>query len=129
MSLFGEDARRDITDTITRAIEHEPEADEILRQAVVAVYEWAAGVRSVGIAFVEAGRLVPGPVAGEPFAEEEPTSLAVPVTFEGHVVAELWVSGTEPGDDDDSAFGTRLAALLSPYCLVGWDTGGEAWEP
>ena len=19
--------------------------------------------------------------------------------------------------------------LLAPYCLVGWDTGGEAWTP
>ena len=22
-----------------------------------------------------------------------------------------------------------VADLLSPYCLVGWDTGGEAWSP
>ena len=23
----------------------------------------------------------------------------------------------------------RAAALLAPYCLVGWDTGGEEWVP
>ena len=22
-----------------------------------------------------------------------------------------------------------VALLISPYCLVGWDTGGEAWTP
>ena len=23
----------------------------------------------------------------------------------------------------------HIAALISPYCLVGWDTGGEPWDP
>ena len=32
-------------------------------------------------------------------------------------------------DDADRAFLARVSDLLSPYCLVGWDTGGEAWEP
>jgi putative methionine-R-sulfoxide reductase with GAF domain len=31
--------------------------------------------------------------------------------------------------DDDRKFLERVAELLSPYCLVGWDTGGEPWEP
>jgi hypothetical protein len=127
VTLFTAEGRGDVVATIQQAIAHEPEADEILRQAVVALYEWTAGVRSVAIAFVEEGRLVPGPVAGDPV--EQPTALAVPVQYEGRVVAELWVSGSEPADERDSAFGIEVAGLLSPYCLVGWDTGGEAWEP
>ena len=23
----------------------------------------------------------------------------------------------------------RVAALISPYVLLGWDTGGETWTP
>ena len=30
---------------------------------------------------------------------------------------------------DDTALLERVAVLISPYCLVGWDTGGEAWSP
>jgi hypothetical protein len=127
VSLFSEEGRRDVRETIDRAIAHEPEADEILRQAVVVLYEWITGVESVAIAFVEEGRLVPGPVAGEPI--EEPSSLSVPVLYDGSEVAELWISAGEQPDDDDRAFGEQVAALLSPYCLVGWDTGGEAWDP
>ena len=36
---------------------------------------------------------------------------------------------TAEPDDDDRAFLRRVSDLLSPYCLVGWDTGGEVWEP
>jgi hypothetical protein len=127
VTLLSEQGRRDVLATIARAIEHEPDADEILRQAVVVLYEWIAGVETVAVAFVEDGRLVPGPVAGEPI--EAPTALAVPVQYDGHVVAELWVSGSDQADESDRAFAIEVAALLSPYCLVGWDTGGEAWEP
>jgi len=30
---------------------------------------------------------------------------------------------------DDGAFVERVATLISPYVLVGWDTGGEQWSP
>ena len=30
---------------------------------------------------------------------------------------------------DDRALLERVAVLVSPYALVGWDTGGEAWGP
>jgi putative methionine-R-sulfoxide reductase with GAF domain len=125
--MFSDEGRRDVRETIARAIAHESDADEILREAVVVLYEWIAGAESVALAFVEDGRLVPGPVAGEPI--EAPSSLSVPVLYDGRAVAELWVSASEQPDDADRAFGEQVAALLSPYCLVGWDTGGEAWEP
>jgi hypothetical protein len=47
------------------------------------------------------------------------------VTFEGTPVAELVVHRTETGDD--GPFLERVATLISPYCLVGWDTQGVPW--
>ena len=30
--------------------------------------------------------------------------------------------------NEDQAFLERVALLISPYCLVGWDTGGTPWS-
>ena len=30
---------------------------------------------------------------------------------------------------EDRALVERVALLVSPYALVGWDTGGEEWTP
>jgi hypothetical protein len=97
------------------------EADEVLREVVAVLhrdYSW------VGISFVEAGELVLGPAQGERTAE--PT--AIPIPYEDNVVAKLGVVADELGPEDH-AFLDRVALLISPYCLVGWDTGGEAWSP
>ena len=32
-------------------------------------------------------------------------------------------------DEESRAFLQRVALLISPHCLVGWDTRGEAWSP
>ena len=97
------------------------EADEVLREVVAVLhrhYSW------VGISFVEAGELMLGPAQGERTAE--PT--AIPISYENNVVAELGV--VAPGlSPEDRALLERVAELLAPYCLVGWDTGGEAWAP
>ena len=96
------------------------EADEVLREVVAVLhrhYSW------VGISFVEDGELVLGPAQGEQTAE--PTSI--PISYENNVVAELGVVAGEL--DPDQAFLERVARLISPYCLVGWDTAGEAWSP
>ena len=85
---------------------------------LAARYETFAGVR-----FVEEGELVLGPAAGRPGGEE----TSVPVQFRGAVVAEL-VTTAELHGEEIAAWG-RIAELVSPYCLVGWDTGGEGWEP
>jgi hypothetical protein len=93
------------------------EADEVLREVVAVLhrdYSW------VGISFVEAGELVLGPTQGERTAE--PT--AIPIPYENNVVAELGVVADELSPEDN-AFLDRVALLISPYCLVGWDTGGE----
>ena len=97
------------------------EADEVLREVVAVLhrdYSW------VGISFVEAGELVLGPAQGERTAE--PT--AIPISYENNVVAELGVVAPDLSAEDRALL-ERVADLLAPYCLVGWDTGGEAWTP
>jgi hypothetical protein len=96
------------------------EADEILRELVAALaarYAWA------GIFFVESGELVLGPQAGVP---DEPARTAVPVTWNGERIAELAV---DDAPEEDRMFLERVARLVADHCLVGWDTGGESWEP
>jgi hypothetical protein len=107
-------------DAVRRIVEQEGEADDALR-AVVATVASAPGVTWAGIAFAEDGTLRLGPVAGEPDAEHRER---VPIAYEGSVVGELWVDGDfERHALDD------IAVLIGPYVLIGWDTGGVAWEP
>jgi hypothetical protein len=49
------------------------------------------------------------------------------VRYRGDVVADL-AAGAGLDADGRAAF-VRVALLISPYCLVGWDIGGEDWEP
>ena len=97
------------------------DADDVLREAVADLgktYEW------VGIAFVEQGELVLGPATGS-----EPTeTFAVPITYDGAKVAELRVAPAEVTPEQQASL-ERVAESLSLFCLVGWDTGGEAWAP
>jgi hypothetical protein len=108
-------------EAIDRILNRGGDADEVLRQIVSVLhdtYSWA------GISFVEAGELVLGPAQGEQTAE--PTTF--PISYENNVVAQLGVIADELGTEGRT-FLERVAVLISPYCLVGWDTGGEAWSP
>jgi hypothetical protein len=96
------------------------DADDVLREAVAALSA-ADGCTWAGIFFVEEGELVLGPEAGTP---DEARRTAVPVQWKGDKVAELAVDG-----DADRARLEQVAAEIADLCLVGWDTGGEAWEP
>jgi hypothetical protein len=127
VSLVPAVERPGATGAIEAIIAHEPEADQILREAVVALYERIPDVRSVAVAFVENGELAAGPIAGDPISGTP--SVAEPVLYERRPVAELWIDGGGPADEGDRVLLARVCDLLSPYCLVGWDTGGEAWEP
>jgi len=105
-------------EAVGRLIEQGSEADELLRGVVAILHErypW------VGISFVEEGELVLGPSEGE--RAEEP--VRIPISYDGKVVAELAAAG----DVQDRASLEQVADLIAPYCLVGWDTGGEAWSP
>jgi hypothetical protein len=96
-----------------------PDADEQLRQAVSDLAgrddcSWA------GIYFVEEDELALGPQAGTPDPARRTT---VPVIWRDTRVAELAVDGAaEPAELE------TVAAGIADLCLVGWDTGGEAWE-
>jgi GAF domain-containing protein len=59
------------------------------------------------------------------------SEIVVPISFEGRVVGEIDIDSDRPAafDADDRTFLERVALLVSPFCLVGWDTLGEAWEP
>jgi len=98
------------------------DADDVLRDVVSTLRE-RAGYAWAGISFVEGGDLVLGPAAGEPDATSR---TRVPVVWEGTHVAELEV---DDAPKEDRTFLERVADLVAGHCLVGWDTGGESWEP
>jgi L-methionine (R)-S-oxide reductase len=58
------------------------------------------------------------------------SEIVVPIAYEGLVVAEIDVDSDVPAafSDADRAFLERVAVVISPYCLVGWDTGGTDWD-
>ncbi len=47
--------------------------------------------------------------------------------FQGNRVADLEAGGEL--SPEERAVLERVAVLVSPYALVGWDTGGEEWTP
>jgi putative methionine-R-sulfoxide reductase with GAF domain len=111
-------------EAVDRILNRGGDADEVLRQVVSVLHQRLDGCTWVGISFLEAGKLVLGPQEGERTVED----TTVPISYDGRVVAELGVVvGTL--DPQDRELLERVALVISPYCLVGWDTGGEAWSP
>ena len=95
------------------------DADDVLRQTVAHLV--ADGCAWAGIYFVEDGELALGPEAG---TADETRRVSVPVTWKGERVAELAADGYVQRERLE-----QIAAEIADLCLVGWDTGGEAWEP
>ena len=110
----------DVTTNVEELLERGGEADDVLR-AVVSALVADTGVAWAGVSFVEEAALVLGPTAGEP---DEDSRVRVSISFQGSAVGELSVDGDAPLEDLD-----RVAALIAPLVLIGWDTSGEAWEP
>jgi len=111
--------RDEALEAVDRILSGAGDADDVLRsvlQVLFQLYEY------VGINFAEGDVMAPGPSLG---VKEEGTSI-FPVSFDGSQVAELEVAYPHA---DDHAFLERVASLVSPYALVGWDTGGEGWNP
>jgi hypothetical protein len=96
------------------------DADDVLRSAVAALAH-EPGVAWVSIWLREDDGLVLGPSSGTP---DEQRRVRVPIAYRGDPVGELVVDGSIARKRLDS-----VAAELAPYVLLGWDTGGEAWEP
>ena len=103
-------------EAVDRILDRGGDADDVLRDVLAALHE--LGVPYAAIRFVEEGELVDGPAAGEPTP-----GLVTPVVYDGKRIGELELAV------DDAAFAERLALLISPYVLVGWDTAGEPWGP
>jgi GAF domain-containing protein len=59
------------------------------------------------------------------------SEIIVPISFEGRVVGEIDIDSDEPTafGEADRKFLERVATLISPHCLVAWDTGGDRWAP
>jgi hypothetical protein len=102
------------------------EADAILRASLAAVHE-GVGAPWSAIAFVEEREMVVGPLTGSAPQGTPAPALTVPIVYRGDTVAGLWFGSETPRELDADL--SRVAALLAPYCLVGWDTGGEEWIP
>jgi hypothetical protein len=109
-------------EAVDRILDRGVDADDILREVVAALHE-KAGYPWAGILFVEEGELVLGPHSGQP---DDARRTSVPVVWQGERVAELAV---DDAPEEDRMFLERVALLVSGHCLVGWDTGGETWEP
>ena len=96
------------------------EADDILRASVAALAA-RPGIAWAGIAFLDDGALDLGPTAG---VADESRRTRTPILFQGALVGELWVDG-EPSATELE----HVGALVAQYVLIGWDTGGESWDP
>jgi hypothetical protein len=96
------------------------DADEVLRETVRLLADQPA-IAWAGIAFVEEAGMVLGPSAGTP---DEARRTHVTLEYKGNVVGELRVDG-----EVDHGLLEAIAERISAHALLGWDTGGEAWEP
>jgi L-methionine (R)-S-oxide reductase len=58
------------------------------------------------------------------------SEIVVPISYQGQVVGEIDIDSDAPAafGDADRAFLERVALLISPHALVGWDTRGEPWS-
>jgi L-methionine (R)-S-oxide reductase len=58
------------------------------------------------------------------------SEIVVPISFEGRVVGEIDIDSDAAAafTDEDRVLLERVAVLISPHCLVAWDTGGVAWS-
>ena len=107
-------------DAIERILGETDDADDVLRGAVAALVS-DPDIAWAGISFLEDGVLVLGPEAGAP---DESLRMRVPILFDDALVGELRVDGRP-----DRALLEHVASLVAAQVLIGWDTGGEAWEP
>ena len=96
-----------LVDAVQAIVDRSEEADQILLGTIALLSEHYGG--GVGLRFVEEGAFSDGPWAG-------PT---------GDVVGQVPIRY----DDEARTTFERVAAIVGDYCLVGWDIGGEDWEP
>ena len=115
-------------EALHRVLNREPEADEVLRQAVAILHDRIPDYAWVGLSFVEGDELVLGPWVGAESAASRRLDLAV--SYGGQRIASLGVasSAADPFGDEEREFLERVTVLISAQCLVAWDTGGVPWR-
>jgi hypothetical protein len=117
--MTRDEARTAALAGIERILDLGGDADDVLRRVVAALaplYAYAA------VDFVEESGLVTGPEHGTRGNDATRT----PIAYDGIHVGDLVVEG---GAADDGPFLAGVATLVAAHVLLGWDTGGEAWEP
>ena len=97
------------------------EADQILLATIARLAQHVGA--SVGIRFVEEGAFSDGPWSGD----AGPIRSEVPIRSYDELVGEFVT--TAELDGDARATLEAVAGAVGDYCLVGWDIGGEDWEP
>ena len=95
------------------------DADEILRDSS----RHSRALR-LGRDLLRRGRRARSRPAGRHAGRGQPD--AGPGHFQGDRIAALAV---DDAPEEDRMFLERVADLVAGHCLVGWDTGGEPWEP
>ena len=80
------------------------------------------GVSWAGVALVEDGALQLGPSAGA--SDSTRRAARADSSSRARRVGELWVDGAI-----DRTTLEQVATLIAPFALIGWDTGGEVWDP
>ena len=110
----------EVLDKLSSILDRGGEPDDVLREAVRLLAD-SPGVTWAAIAFLDGGTLVLGPSAGAP---DPSTRVITPISFQGSTVGELWTDG-----DAERKVLEGLADRLAGHVLIGWDTGGEAWDP
>jgi hypothetical protein len=107
-------------EAVERLLAEAHDADEVLRGTVSALVA-EPNVVWAGIGFVEGDAVALGPAAGSP---DDARRTRIPIAFQGAIVGELCVDG-----EADARLIEQVAVRIAPQVLIGWDTGGEAWEP
>jgi hypothetical protein len=115
-----------LADEVRAIVDSGQEADEILRASLAAMHE-ATGAPWSAIAFVEEREMSVGPLVGQAPEGTPVPAMVVAIVYRGETVAGLWFASETPRELDADL--SSVAALLAPYCLVGWDTRGEHWDP
>ncbi len=116
---------RGALEAIERILNRGGDTDDVLRAVLEAIEQRLSHVDWAGLRFVEGDRLVLGPSAGGETGNG--VRLELPVSYEGRRVGRLDVAGG-PFDQEDEDFLARVATLISAHTLLGWDTGGVAWD-
>ena len=119
------DVHRGALDAIERLLNRGGEPDDVLRAVVGVLHERLPHLERVWIEFIERDGRVVGPTVGESASQPART---FPVRFQAADVAALAVPERLLRNHDADLL-ERVATIIAPYCLVGWDTGGEPWAP